>query len=145
MSQAELAESVRWEAESFFPAGQGLDSYALDYYLIEERAGEGNMDVVLVACRKDKLEAYVKLCCPGRVQPQSRGCGCFLPVQNAYEINTMGAGRDEVVALVNMGRDLHQPHHDGWRQVRVLARHGLGQWPIFGKTDGGLGCHPRSS
>ena len=36
-----------------------MDSYALDYYLIEERAGEGNMDVVLVACRKDKLEAYV--------------------------------------------------------------------------------------
>ena len=43
MSQAELAESVRWEAESFFPAGQGLDSYALDYYLIEERANDGRV------------------------------------------------------------------------------------------------------
>ena len=53
MSAAELAESVRWEAESFFPAGQGLDAYALDYDLLEERAQEGGMDVVLVACRKD--------------------------------------------------------------------------------------------
>jgi len=102
MSPAELAESVRWEAESFFPAGQGLDSYALDYYLIEERAGEGNMDVVLVACRKDKLEAYVSCVAQAGCSPKVVDVDVFA-VQNAYEINTMGGNRDEVVALVNMG------------------------------------------
>jgi type IV pilus assembly protein PilM len=102
MSQAELAESVRWEAESFFPAGQGLDSYALDYYLIEERVGEGNMDVVLVACRKDKLEAYVSCVAQAGCIPKVVDVDVFA-VQNAYEINTAGANRDEVVALVNMG------------------------------------------
>ena len=102
MSQAELAESVRWEAESFFPAGQGLDSYALDYYLIEERAGEGNMDVVLVACRKDKLEAYVSCVAQAGCSPRIVDVDVFA-VQNAYEMNTPGGGRDEVVALVNMG------------------------------------------
>ena len=40
MSPAELAESVRWEAESFFPAGQGLDSYALDF-AVHRRAARG--------------------------------------------------------------------------------------------------------
>ena len=102
MSQAELAESVRWEAESFFPAGQGLDSYALDYYLIEERAADGNMDVVLVACRKDKLEAYVSCVAQAGCSPKVVDVDVFA-LQNAYEANTMGGGRDEVVALVNMG------------------------------------------
>ena len=102
MSQAELAESVRWEAESFFPAGQGLDSYALDYYLIEERASDGNMDVVLVACRKDKLEAYVSCVAQAGCVPKVVDVDVFA-VQNAYEINNAGGNRDEVVALVNMG------------------------------------------
>jgi type IV pilus assembly protein PilM len=102
MGQAELAESVRWEAESFFPAGQGLDSYALDYYLIEERASEGNMDVVLVACRKDKLEAYASCVAQAGCVPRVVDVDVFA-VQNAYEINTASGSRDEVVALVNMG------------------------------------------
>jgi type IV pilus assembly protein PilM len=102
MNREELAESVRWEAESFFPAGQGLDSYALDYCLLEERASEGNMDVVLVACRKDKLEAYVSCVAQAGCNPKIVDVDVFA-VQNAYETNTMGAGRDEVVALVNLG------------------------------------------
>ncbi|HJW72120.1 MAG TPA: type IV pilus assembly protein PilM [Geothrix sp.] len=102
MSQAELAESVRWEAESFFPAGQGLDSYALDYYLIEERAAEGNMDVVLVACRKDKLEAYIGCVAQAGCSPKVVDVDVFA-IQNAYEVNIQDGSRDEVVALVNMG------------------------------------------
>ena len=102
MSHAELAESVRWEAESFFPAGQGLDSYALDYYLIEERAAEGNMDVVLVACRKDKLESYVSCVAQAGCSPKVVDVDVFA-IQNAYEVNASGGARDEVVALVNLG------------------------------------------
>ena len=102
MSQVELAESVRWEAESFFPAGQGLDSYALDYYLIEERAAEGNMDVVLVACRKDKLEAYISCVAQAGCNPKVVDVDVFA-IQNAYEVNSPEGGRDEVVALVNLG------------------------------------------
>ncbi len=102
MSPAELAESVRWEAESFFPAGQGLDSYALDYSLIEERAGDGNMDVVLVACRKDKLEAYVSCVAQAGCIPKVVDVDVFA-LQNAYEINASNGPQDEVVAIVNMG------------------------------------------
>ena len=102
MSQAELAESVRWEAESFFPAGQGLDSYALDYYLIEERAAEGNMDVVLVACRKDKLEAYISCVAQAGCNPKVVDVDVFA-IQNSYEVNAQEGARDEVVALVNLG------------------------------------------
>jgi type IV pilus assembly protein PilM len=102
MSPAELAESVRWEAESFFPAGQGLDSYALDFAVIEERPADGNMDVVLVACRKDKLEAYVACAVQAGARPVIVDVDVF-SLQNAYEVNTTPGGRDEVVALVNVG------------------------------------------
>jgi type IV pilus assembly protein PilM len=102
MSPAELAESVRWEAESFFPAGQGLDSYALDFAVIEERPVDGNMDVVLVACRKDKLEAYVACVTQAGARPLVVDVDVFA-LQNAFEVNTTPGSRDEVVALVNVG------------------------------------------
>lgn len=102
MSPAELAESVRWEAESFFPAGQGLDSYALDFAVIEERPGDGNMDVVLVACRKDKLESYATCVAQAGARPVVVDVDVFA-LQNAYEANAAPGARDEVVALVNLG------------------------------------------
>lgn len=102
MSPAELAESVRWEAESFFPAGQGLDSYALDFAVLEERPGDGNMDVVLVACRKDKLESYAACVAQAGAKPILVDVDVFA-LQNAFEINSAPGARDEVVALVNMG------------------------------------------
>lgn len=102
MSPAELAESVRWEAESFFPAGQGLDSYALDFAVLEERPSDGNMDVVLVACRKDKLEAYTSCVAMAGLRPVLVDVDVFA-LQNAFEANTPPGGRDEVVALVNVG------------------------------------------
>ncbi len=102
MSPAELAESVRWEAESFFPAGQGLDSYALDFAVIEERPADGNMDVVLVACRKDKLEAFVACVAQAGAKPVIVDVDVF-SLQNAYEANTTPGSRDEVIALVNVG------------------------------------------
>jgi len=101
MTAAELSESIRWEAESFFPAGQGMDSYALDYSVIEERPGEGNMDVVLVACRKDKLESYASCVAQAGLRPVIVDVDAFA-VQNALELN-MNLGPDEVVALVNIG------------------------------------------
>lgn len=102
MSPTELAESVRWEAESFFPAGQGLDSYALDYAVLEERPNEGNMDVVLVACRKDKLESYISCVAQAGCVPKIVDVDVFA-LQNVYEVNHAAGASDEVVALANVG------------------------------------------
>ena len=102
MSPAELAESVRWEAESFFPAGQGLDAYALDFAVLEERPADGNMDVVLVACRKDKIEAYLSCVAMAGAKPVLVDVDVFA-IQNLYEIGADEGARDEVVALVNIG------------------------------------------
>jgi type IV pilus assembly protein PilM len=102
MSQSELAESIRWEAESFFPAGQSIDSYVLDYAVLEERKSDGNMDVILVACRKDKFESYVNCAVQAGLKPAQVGVDVFA-LQSAYEANTEPGEYDEVVALINMG------------------------------------------
>lgn len=103
MSPTELAESVRWEAESFFPAGQGLDAYALDFAVLEERPAEGNMDVVLVACRKDKIESFLSCVAMAGARSALVDVDVFA-LQNAYEVNAQaGVRSDEVVALVNIG------------------------------------------
>ena len=102
MSPAERAESVRWEAESFFPAGQGLDAYALDFAVLEERPAEGNMDVVLVACRKDKIESYLSCVAMAGAKPVLVDVDVFA-LQNLFETGAQDGARDEVVALVNVG------------------------------------------
>jgi hypothetical protein len=120
MSPAELAESVRWEAESFFPAGQGLDSYALDFAVIEERPADGNMDVVLVACRKDKMEAYLTCVAQAGAKPLVVDVDVFA-LQNAYETSASPGARDE---------------------LRLLAGYRLGRAPLHGQAHGGLGRVP---
>ena len=102
MSQSELIESIRWEAESFFPSGHSLDSYVLDYAILEERRAEGNMDVLLVACRKDRLESYVGCARQAGLKPVLVDLDVFA-LQNAYEASTVPGGFDEVAALVNIG------------------------------------------
>jgi type IV pilus assembly protein PilM len=102
MSQSELIESIRWEAESFFPSGHSLDSYLLDYAILDERKSEGNMDVLLVACRKDKLESYVSCAIQAGLKPVMVDLDVFA-LQNAFEANSGPGGFEEVVALVNIG------------------------------------------
>jgi len=102
MSQAELVESIRWEAESFFPSGQSLDSYALDYAVVEERKAEGNMDVLLVACRKDKMESYISCAAQAGLKPRMVDLDVFA-LQNAFEANMQATGYEEVAVLANIG------------------------------------------
>lgn len=102
MSLSELSESVRWEAENFFPAGQGLDSYALDFSVIEEHPADGNMDVVLVACRKDRIGAYLACVSQAGLHAAAVDVDVFA-LQNTFEANFPGGGRDQVVAIVNIG------------------------------------------
>jgi type IV pilus assembly protein PilM len=102
MSHAELVESIRWEAESFFPSGQSLDSYALDYAVVEERKAAGNMDVLLVACRKDKMESYMSCAAQAGLRPKMVDLDVFA-LQNVFEANMRDGGYEEVAVLANIG------------------------------------------
>ena len=98
MTESELAESIRWEAEQYVPFD--INDVNLDYVVLEGGGGDG-MDVLLVAVKKDKIAEYTGVISQAGKTPALVDVDAFA-VQNAYEINyPLTPGR--VVALVNIG------------------------------------------
>jgi type IV pilus assembly protein PilM len=59
MSDAELAESIYWEAEQYIPFD--IQDVNLDYQILDRgdaASGKGTMDVLLVAAKKEKIADY---------------------------------------------------------------------------------------
>jgi type IV pilus assembly protein PilM len=99
MTRDELEESIRWEAEQYIPFD--INEVNLDFQILETGETEGQMDVLLVAAKKDLIDDYVSVLGEAGLQPAVIDVAAFA-VANAYQAN-YAAGRDEVVALVNIG------------------------------------------
>jgi type IV pilus assembly protein PilM len=102
MSAEELAESIHWEAEQYIPFD--IQDVALDYEVIEGGGSGGNMDVLLVAVKKDKISEYTSAI------TQAGRSACVVDVdvfalQNCYEMN-YGVDASRVVALLNIGASI---------------------------------------
>src|SRR6185503_9913899 len=80
MSTEELAESIHWEAEQYIPFD--IQDVALDYEVVEGGGG-GNMDVLLVAVKKDKISDYTSAISQAGKTPQIVDVDVFA-LQNAY-------------------------------------------------------------
>src|SRR5512145_3231445 len=59
MSAEELGESIHWEAEQYIPFD--IQDVSLDYEILEGAGDGGNMDVLLVAVKKDKISDYTSV------------------------------------------------------------------------------------
>ena len=100
MSQEELAESIQWEAEQYIPFD--INDVRLDYVVLSEAPpGEGQMDVLLVAVKRDKVNDYMSVISQAGRTPALVDVDAFA-VQNCYEVN-YDLDPLKVVALVNMG------------------------------------------
>lgn len=98
MSESELAESIRWEAEQYVPFD--INDVNLDYVVLDSTGKEG-MDVLLVAVKKDKIAEYTGVITQAGKTPALVDVDSFA-VQNSYEVNyPLTPGK--VVALVNIG------------------------------------------
>ncbi len=97
MSEAELAESIHWEAEQYLPFD--VNDVNLDYVVLGSDAD--TMDVLLVAARKDRIADYTGIVAQLGKVPVLVDVDVFA-LQNAYEHN-YGVASDRVVALVNVG------------------------------------------
>jgi type IV pilus assembly protein PilM len=102
MSPEELAESIHWEAEQYIPFD--IQDVALDYEVIEGSGSGGNMDVLLVAVKKDKISDYTSAISQAGKTPQIVDVDVFA-LQNCYEIN-YGVDAGKVVALLNVGASI---------------------------------------
>jgi len=102
MSTDELAESIHWEAEQYIPFD--IQDVALDYEVIDGGGSGGNMDVLLVAVKKDKISDYTSAITQAGKTCQVVDVDVFA-LQNCYEIN-YGIDPGKVVALLNIGASI---------------------------------------
>ena len=101
MSPEELAESIHWEAEQYIPFD--IQDVALDYEVVDGGSG-GNMDVLLVAVKKDKISDYTSVISQAGKSPQIVDVDVFA-LQNCHEIN-YGQDAGRVIALLNVGASI---------------------------------------
>ena len=67
MTDAELAEQIQWEAEQHIPFD--IKDVQIDHQVLRRRADEGQMDVLLVAAKKDQIEDYAQLARTAKLRP----------------------------------------------------------------------------
>jgi type IV pilus assembly protein PilM len=102
MTEAELAESIYWEAEQYIPFD--IQDVNLDYQILDPGTGpnsRGSMDVLLVAAKKEKIGDYTNVIAQAGRTPVIVDVDAFA-LQNAFEVNYgLDAGR--IVVLLNAG------------------------------------------
>jgi len=101
-TDAELANSIYWEAEQHIPFD--IQDVTLDYQVLGSRKGsgaKGTMDVLLVAAKKEKIADYTSVISQAGCMPVVMDVDAFA-LQNAYEIN-YGSQGGAIVVLLNVG------------------------------------------
>jgi type IV pilus assembly protein PilM len=99
MTREELEESIRWEAEQYIPFD--INEVNLDFQILNSGETEGQMDVLLVAAKKDLIDDYVNVITEAGLHPAVLDVEAFA-VENAFEAN-YALEPDEVVALADIG------------------------------------------
>ncbi|ANM28544.1 hypothetical protein ABI59_01290 [Acidobacteria bacterium Mor1] len=123
MSEAELQESIHWEAEQYIPFD--IDDVKLDYQILEgsSLSGEGNMDVLLAAAKKEKIDEYVGVLGQAGLQAETVDIAAFA-LQNVFEANYEFEPH-QVIALVDIGAAvssiavLHGGTSVYWRDMNI--------------------------
>ena len=122
MTEAELAESIYWEAEQYIPFD--IQDVNLDYQILDAGTGaesKGTMDVLLVAAKKEKIADYTGVISQAGRLPVIVDVDAFA-LQNAYEVNYgLEPERRGRAAERRRQRDQHQHPHR--RPVGLHARH----------------------
>ena len=99
MSEEELSESIKFEAEQYVPFD--IDDVNLDFQIIGPKDEPGQMDVILVAVKKDIINEYISVVKEAGLTPIIVDIGSFA-LENMYGIN-YDIDSDRNVALLNIG------------------------------------------
>jgi type IV pilus assembly protein PilM len=101
MTAEELEEQVPWEAEHHIPFNK--NDVEIDYQVLGGRNQAGQMELLLVAAKKEVVADYAAVAREASLNPVVVDVAAFA-VQNGFEA-AYGAPHD-VVALVNVGASL---------------------------------------
>jgi type IV pilus assembly protein PilM len=99
MSEGQLEESIKWEAEQQIPFD--IEDVNLDFQILDEQVSPDQMPVLLVAAKKDMINDYTAVIEEAGLQPTIVDVDVFA-IENAYNLN-FETPEDDVVALVNIG------------------------------------------
>jgi type IV pilus assembly protein PilM len=99
MTQEELEESIQWEAEQYIPFD--INDVFIGFEVLAPRTEQGQMDVVLVAAKKEMINDYVAVCHETGLEPLVVDVDAFA-MQNMYEVN-YGFHENETVVLLDVG------------------------------------------
>ncbi len=99
MKRDELEEQIQWEAEQHIP--YEISEVEIDYDILAENNEAGQMDILLVAAKKEEIQDLVDVVRQSKLKPFVVDIDAFA-LQNAYEFN-YGYNEGETVALLNVG------------------------------------------
>ena len=103
MSEEELADSIQWEAEQYIPFP--ITDVNIDFQILgADTEGRGQMDVMLVAVKKDVINDYTNVIKEAGLNPVVIDVDSFA-LENMMEINYPVAP-GENIAMVNIGASI---------------------------------------
>lgn len=109
MTRQELETEIYHEAAPYIPF-EVQDVY-LDVHKLRDREAQGQMDVLLIAAKKDVVNSFASVSRDAGLEPMVMDTNAFA-LQNIYEHN-YGESRDDTVVLVDVGAV--------WTNVSVLS------------------------
>jgi type IV pilus assembly protein PilM len=99
MSEEELSESIKFEAEQYIPFD--IEDVYLDFQILGPKEEPGQMDVILVAVKRDIINEYIAVVKEAGFNCQIVDVNSFA-LENIYEVNyEIEAGKN--IALINIG------------------------------------------
>lgn len=105
MESEELAESIIWEAKHNIP--YPYEETNVDYTILKPPAdsAEKNLDILLVAAKKDKIANYSGVVDQARKNLRAIEVDVFA-LQNAMEVNYPEIVQEKTAAIVNLGANI---------------------------------------
>jgi len=99
MSREELEQSIQWEAEQYIPFD--INDVYLAVEVLDQNAQPGQMDVLLVAAKKDLIADYTTVVKEAGLNPLIVDVDAFC-LQNMFEVN-YGQVMGESIVLLDIG------------------------------------------
>jgi type IV pilus assembly protein PilM len=103
MNASELEEQINWEAAEHIPFD--LAEVQIDWNVLNQRPEERQMDVLLVAAKREEINDLTNLAVEAKLKPKVVDLDAFT-VQNAFEAGYGAPPPDQTVVLIHVGASL---------------------------------------
>lgn len=104
MPPSDAREAIFWEAEQHVPFD--IDDVCLDFQILRDDVGANQMEVLLVAAKKDMIHTHANLIKDAGFAPAVIDVDSFA-IQNCFEVNRREVDdTGKVIGLINVGGDV---------------------------------------